>query len=104
MGTLTRYFVIQNLAGVDEALVIRYSGLLRGTESAWQAVSYGLAAVTVFAQYGGVYLNFALWAVSALPAWLVLRHFGADKQASLEDRSPSSAVAESDGHAEEHIK
>lgn len=95
--------MVQNLAGTDEALVIRYSGLLRGTESAWQAVSYGLSAVTVFAHYGGVYLNFALWAVSIFPAWLVLRHFGAGEQALVEAGS-SSVEAESDAYAEDHIK
>lgn len=36
--TLSRYFVIGNLADNDEE-VIRYAGLLRGTESAVQAVS-----------------------------------------------------------------
>lgn len=95
--------MVQNLAGTDETLVIRYSGLLRGTESAWQALSYGLSAVTVFARYGGVYLNFALWAVSLYPAWLVLRHFGAGGQGLVEAGS-SSVEVESDAYAEEHIK
>ncbi|ROW14210.1 hypothetical protein VPNG_04322 [Cytospora leucostoma] len=70
------YFIIQNLAGGDEALVIRYAALLRGTESAWQALSYGLESLTVFAEHGGVYMNFGLWAVAILPAWTVLRHIG----------------------------
>lgn len=38
--TYCRYFVIGNLAENDEE-VIRYAGLLRGTESAVQAVSVG---------------------------------------------------------------
>lgn len=70
------YFFISQLAG-DEAEVIRYAALLRGTESAWQAVSYGITSVAVFASVGAVYWNYALWAVSIFPAWLVLRHFGA---------------------------
>lgn len=36
--TASRYFVVGNLADSDEE-VIRYAGLLRGTESAIQAVS-----------------------------------------------------------------
>lgn len=58
--------------------MIRYSALLRGTESAWQALSYGLGSLWTFASVGGVYLNFALWAVSIFPAWLVIKHFGVD--------------------------
>ncbi|KAK0388415.1 hypothetical protein NLU13_4659 [Sarocladium strictum] len=72
------YFIIQNLAK-DEQDVVRLAALLRGTESAWQALSYGLEAVKIFAHYGGVYLNFGLWGVAILPAWLVLRHFGVTK-------------------------
>lgn len=74
------YFVVQNLAGNDETQVIRYAALLRGTESAWQALSYGLESLTVFAQHGGVYMNFALWGVAVAPAWLVIRHFGSDSE------------------------
>ncbi|EPE03856.1 major facilitator superfamily transporter [Ophiostoma piceae UAMH 11346] len=70
------YFIVHNLAE-DEPEIIRYSALLRGTESAWQAVSYGLTSLTIFAEVGGVYINFGLWAVSLAPAWLVIRHFGA---------------------------
>ncbi len=57
---------------------MRYAALLRGTESAWQALSYGLNSVAVFGEIGGVYFNFALWAVAVLPAWTVIRHFGID--------------------------
>lgn len=31
------------------------------------------------ASVGGVYLNFALWAVSLIPAWLVVSKFGVSK-------------------------
>lgn len=67
---------MQNLSGSDESQIIRYAALLRGTESAWQALSYGLESLTVFAEHGGVYMNFALWAVAIVPAWEVLRHLG----------------------------
>ncbi|PVH93708.1 MFS general substrate transporter [Periconia macrospinosa] len=79
------YFFISQLA-VDEPEVIRYAALLRGTESAWQAVSYGITSLPLFAQVGAVYWNYALWAVSIYPAWLVLRHFGkgADKVGARE--------------------
>ncbi|KAM3441241.1 hypothetical protein MY4824_001692 [Beauveria thailandica] len=72
------YFIIQNLAESQEQ-VIRYSALLRGTESAWQAVSYGLGSVEIMAQVGSVYLNFGLWAAAIIPAWLVLREIGVAK-------------------------
>ncbi|KAK0610147.1 major facilitator superfamily domain-containing protein [Bombardia bombarda] len=82
------YFIIHNLAK-DEAEVIRFAALLRGTESAWQAVSYGLSSLTVFAEVGGIYMNFGLWAVAIFPAWLVLRHFGASK---LEEERDQTAI------------
>ncbi|KAH8888550.1 hypothetical protein GQ53DRAFT_808371 [Thozetella sp. PMI_491] len=83
------YFIIHNLAE-DESHVIRYAALLRGTESAWQAVSYGLSSLTVFAEVGGVYMNFVLWAISIFPAWLVIRHFGAGKDEASSDVSPET--------------
>jgi hypothetical protein len=77
------YFIIGNLA-IDQQEVIRYAALLRGSESAWQAVSYGITSVTVFAEVGAVYWNFALWAVAILPAWLVLREFGGEEKSVIE--------------------
>ncbi|UKZ75442.1 hypothetical protein TrVFT333_003127 [Trichoderma virens FT-333] len=71
------YFVVAQIAK-NQGDVIRYAALLRGTESAWQAVSYGLTSLTVFAQVGGIYMNFALWAIAIVPAWLVIRRFGND--------------------------
>lgn len=61
--------------------MVRYAALLRGTESAWQAISYGLTSLTVFAEVGGPYMNFALWAVAVWPAWLVVRDFGTKRLA-----------------------
>ncbi|KAI9172801.1 MFS transporter [Paramyrothecium foliicola] len=83
------YFIIQNLA-LDEEEVVRYAAILRGTESAWQAVSYGLGSVKVIAEVGGVYMNFGLWAVSIIPAWLVLRHFHSEPQFASSPSSDSS--------------
>jgi hypothetical protein len=80
LNYLFLYFIIGNLA-VHQQEVIRYAALLRGSESAWQAVSYGITSVTVFAEVGAVYWNFALWGVAIVPAWLVLREFGIEKDA-----------------------
>lgn len=72
--------------------IVRFAALLRGTESAVQAVSvcslpsfismlsntgqYGLSSVPIMASVGSIYLNFGLWAVSLIPAWFVVRKFG----------------------------
>ncbi|EME42429.1 hypothetical protein DOTSEDRAFT_89823 [Dothistroma septosporum NZE10] len=79
------YFVIGSLAKND-AEVIRFAGLLRGTESAWQAVSYGLTSVTIMGQVGAVYLNFGLWAVSLVPAWFVIREIGVSTGKVIDER------------------
>ncbi|KAH7390568.1 cytochrome c oxidase subunit 1 [Pyrenochaeta sp. MPI-SDFR-AT-0127] len=55
---------------------IRLAALLRGTESAWQALSYGLNALPVFATVGGTYFNFGLFGASLVPVWLVVREIG----------------------------
>lgn len=80
------YFVIGSLAKND-AEVVRFAGLLRGTESAWQAISYGLTSVTVMGQVGGVYLNFGLCAVSLVPAWWVIREIGVSTGKGVDERS-----------------
>ncbi|KAF4984099.1 hypothetical protein FZEAL_638 [Fusarium zealandicum] len=87
LNYLFLYFVIHNLANTQDE-IIRYSALLRGTESAWQAVSYGITSRPVFAQVGGVYFNFVLWAVSLFPAWLVLKNFGSSAAPSEEAPTP----------------
>lgn len=70
---------------------IRLSALLRATESAWQALSYGLCSVPIFASVGGTYFNFGLWGISLLPAWLVVKHFGASNTVSVSgDRGDES--------------
>jgi hypothetical protein len=92
LNYLFLYFVIGNLAE-DEEQVIRYAALLRGTESAWQAISYGITSVTVFAEVGAVYWNFALWGVAIWPAWIVIREFG-KKPAAIE-QVDEGAIAQS---------
>lgn len=83
LNYLFLYFIIGNLA-INQQEVIRYAALLRGSESAWQAVSYGITSITVFAEVGAVYWNFALWAVAIAPAWLVLREFGGEEKSAIE--------------------
>ena len=88
------YFVVGNLA-TDEAQVIRIAGLLRGTESAVQAVSYGLNSVPVMAEVGGVYLNFGLWALALVPAWIVVRKIGGelgDMKVQREGKEPNASL------------
>ncbi|KIN01154.1 hypothetical protein OIDMADRAFT_54290 [Oidiodendron maius Zn] len=75
LNYLFLYFVVGELATTNEE-VVRIAGLLRGTESAVQAVSYGLNSIPIFADVGGVYLNFGLWALALLPGWLVVRGIG----------------------------
>lgn len=87
-----RYFIIHNLADGQEE-IIRYSALLRGTESAWQAVSYGLESIPIFGEIGGIYMNFGLYALAIVPAFLVIRHFGASKE-SFEEEVTVTEVAE----------
>ena len=60
--------------------MIRYAVLLRGTESAWQAVSYGLTSVAIMGAVGAVYINFGLWDIAIAPAWLLIRRFEADQE------------------------
>ncbi|OQO12397.1 hypothetical protein B0A48_03039 [Cryoendolithus antarcticus] len=91
------YFVIGNLAESDEE-VVRYAGLLRGTESAVQAVSYGLCSIPVMGQVGCIYLNFGLWAIAIVPAWLVIKDFGigGDKKLAREGRRVATQASDSD--------
>ncbi|KAH8170328.1 major facilitator superfamily protein [Sarocladium implicatum] len=72
------YVFVTNLAE-SEVEVVRYAALLRGTESAWQAVSYGLTSIPIFGEVGAVYINFGLWAVGLAPAWLVLRQWNTER-------------------------
>lgn len=94
------YFLMGQLAK-DPEEVIRYAALLRGTESAWQAVSYGLNSIKIFAEVAGVYVSFGLWALAIVPAWLVIRHFGKDSVAAAAVTSSQESPGtyeDADGH------
>ncbi|MAD83639.1 MAG: hypothetical protein CL912_11825 [Deltaproteobacteria bacterium] len=47
-------------------------------------------SIKIFAEVGGVYLNFGLWGLALLPGWLVVRQIGV----SLGDKK-----LEREGHA-----
>ncbi|KAI1496940.1 major facilitator superfamily transporter [Biscogniauxia marginata] len=83
------YFIITHISRAEPE-VIRFAALLRGTESAWQAVSYGLTSLATFGEVGGVYMNFGIWAISIYPAWLVLRHFGTNDEAQPDSNEEAS--------------
>lgn len=72
---LTRHFVSSSVV-TEPQDVVRIAGLLRGTESAAQAVSYGLQSIQSFGTVGGSALNFGLWGFSLFPAWLIVREIG----------------------------
>jgi len=106
-AVMNRFFLAGNLADNNEE-VVRIAGLLRGTESAAQTVSvrscspiskfsrkltrkiqYGLSSVSIMASVGDIYLNFGLWAVAILPAWLIVKEIGTvlgDKKLDRETR------------------
>ncbi|KAL7625724.1 hypothetical protein AAE478_004947 [Parahypoxylon ruwenzoriense] len=85
------YFVIGQLSSSSQE-TIRLAALLRGVESAWQAVSYGLNAIPIMGAVGGPYINFGLWGISILPAWSVIRTFGVSKdETDLEGSSEDQA-------------
>ena len=64
--------------------VVRIASLLRGTESAAQAVSYGLQSIQSFGTIGGSSLNFGLWGFSLIPAWLIVRKIGVTLEGRVE--------------------
>lgn len=93
------YFVVGNLASTQEE-VVRIAGLLRGTESAWQAISYGLSAVPIMAGYGSVFFNFGLWTIALYPAWLVIKQIGVelgDKKTERESKTISEYSSQTVG-------
>lgn len=69
------YFVCGTLVS-KPADIVRIGGLLRATESAAQAVSYGLNSLKSFEGVGASALNFALWGIAIVPSWLVIRKIG----------------------------
>ncbi|KAL8292072.1 hypothetical protein RQP46_001538 [Phenoliferia psychrophenolica] len=75
LNYLYAYFLVGNLV-TEPQDIIRIAGLLRATESAAQAVSYGLNSLSSFGTIGASALNFGLWGVAILPAWLVVKEVG----------------------------
>lgn len=60
---------------------------------------YGLNSVPVFADVGGVYLNFGLWALALLPGWLIVKEIGVtlgDRKLERESLAGRAEVRESD--------
>lgn len=73
-------------------------------ESAFQAVSYGLTSTALFSEVGAVYMNFGIWGVSIIPAWMVLRHFGAQKEVVAENSGSSGMLSsETDSSSEKQV-
>lgn len=68
------YFLIGQLSD-DASEIIRLASIVRGVESAGQCVSYGVNS-TSFRLDAVAGLNTAQWALSILPAWLVIRKVG----------------------------
>ncbi|KPM39226.1 hypothetical protein AK830_g7353 [Neonectria ditissima] len=77
------FFLIGQISRTPQETV-RLSALLRATESGWQALSYGLGAVPIFATVGNAYLNFALWGLSLFPAWLAIKKLGTAQHTSVD--------------------
>ncbi|KAK0501789.1 MFS general substrate transporter [Armillaria luteobubalina] len=71
--------VVEDVEGAS-----RVAGLLRATESAAQCVSYGLNSVSSLATLPTSSINFGLWGVSLVPAWLVIRQIGVNLEGRLE--------------------
>ncbi|GAC98435.1 hypothetical protein PHSY_006029 [Pseudozyma hubeiensis SY62] len=68
------YWIIGNISD-DPAEIIRLASIVRAVESAGQCVSYGVNS-TSWRLDAVAGLNTAQWAVSVLPAWLVVRKIG----------------------------
>ncbi|GAA5842764.1 hypothetical protein JCM11251_001485 [Rhodosporidiobolus azoricus] len=86
LNYLYLYFVAGSLVSTP-ADIVRIGGLLRATESAAQAVSYGLNSLKSFQDIGAASLNFALWGVALVPAWLVIRKIGLQYFGQWEDNN-----------------
>lgn len=68
------YWIIGNISE-DPAEIIRLASIVRGVESAGQCVSYGINSTSIrLDAVAGI--NTAQWALSILPAWLVVKKIG----------------------------
>lgn len=71
--------------------IIRIAALLRGTESAAQAVSYGINSTSLVMSAASA-INFGLWGLALVPGWLVVREIS-DEQPSLDNlRAPEESA------------
>ncbi|KAL1659692.1 major facilitator superfamily domain-containing protein [Schizophyllum commune] len=82
---MTLFWICGEIAETPEE-VVRIAGLLRATESASQAVSYGLSSVPSFANIGGAALNLGMWGVAVVPGWLIIRQIGTKYGKHLRER------------------
>lgn len=80
------YFVIKNIVSKHEDAT-RAAGLLRAVESASQAVAYGTSSIASFAQLPSAALNFGLWGLAIIPAWIVVRNIGVEYFGPQNDES-----------------
>jgi hypothetical protein len=72
---LSLFWLVGELAETSEE-VVRIAGLLRATESASQAISYGLSSIPAFANIYSAVVNLCFWGVSVVPGWLIVRQIG----------------------------
>ncbi|KDE09039.1 hypothetical protein MVLG_00757 [Microbotryum lychnidis-dioicae p1A1 Lamole] len=100
LNYLYLYFVVGNLV-TEPADIIRIGGLLRATESAAQAVSYGLNSVQSFGTIGASSLNFALWGISLVPAWFVVKEIGVTLwgRGEVENKQLEALLSQSGGRS-----
>ncbi|KAK0533272.1 hypothetical protein OC834_002305 [Tilletia horrida] len=68
------YFVVGAIND-DPSELIRLTSIVRGVESAGQAVSYGINS-TGFRLDAVAGINMGLWGICLLPAWIVIRKIG----------------------------
>ncbi|KDN52779.1 hypothetical protein K437DRAFT_148006 [Tilletiaria anomala UBC 951] len=68
------YFIVSGCSD-DPEDIIRLTAIIRGVESAGQAVSYGINSTSLrLDAVAGI--NMGLWVIAIIPAWLVVRKLG----------------------------
>ena len=61
------------------------------------STQYGLNSVPIMAQTANVYLNFGLWGLSLVPAWLVIREIGVTVGSKKLERELESGGVDQNG-------
>ena len=69
------YFIVSAINDDDGGQTVRLASIVRGVESAGQALSYGINA-TSWRLDAVAGLNFGLYGLCLLPAWVVVRGVG----------------------------